>query len=369
MENGKLPASELAPIAGGQLRADAAAGLNAMNVEARRRGLELRPTGSMSSYRTYAQQQILWQRYQAGTGNLAARPGTSNHGFGLAVDFATQQMRSTVDQIGAKYGWSKQWSDAPSEWWHVCYQPGHYSGGDPGPDGKRGTTSAGAMVTLFDSIDLAQIPANPEAVAGYVGGRWPTYNELVARFPHAHHLSIAVTAQQRARCLDIEPGDASPAQAPAWFRNLADHSQGPPVLYCSASKAAEVIATMDMAGIARGQYLIWSAHYTHAGHICSPSDCGYAQADATQWTDHALGRNLDQSLCSPAFFGTSSYPTLEDFVAVTAALNAQGALHVIYEKKDGSLWYTWQRQGESQWAGGKPGKQVAGLAPFAPAPK
>lgn len=135
--NGQLPSSDLAPIAGGQLIKAAAAGFNAMNVESRKRyGVELRPTGSMSSYRTYAQQQYLWDLYQSGKGNLAAVPGTSNHGWGVAVDFATPQMRSIVDAIGAKYGWSKSWSDAPSEWWHIRYEAGHYSGPDPGPDGK-----------------------------------------------------------------------------------------------------------------------------------------------------------------------------------------------------------------------------------------
>lgn len=135
--NGQLPSSDLAPIAGGQLTKSAAAGYNAMNVESRKRyGVELRPTGSMSSYRTYAQQQYLYNLYLSGKGNLAAVPGTSNHGWGVAVDFATPQMRSIVDAIGAKYGWSKSWSDAPSEWWHIRYEAGHYSGPDPGPDGK-----------------------------------------------------------------------------------------------------------------------------------------------------------------------------------------------------------------------------------------
>lgn len=140
--NGNLPASDLAPIAGGQLAKSAAAGFNAMNVESRKRyGVELRPTGSMSSYRTYAQQQYLYDLYLSGRGNLAAIPGTSNHGWGLAVDFATPQMRSIVDSIGAKYGWSKSWSDAPSEWWHIRYASGHYSGPDPGPSGGRSKPS------------------------------------------------------------------------------------------------------------------------------------------------------------------------------------------------------------------------------------
>jgi hypothetical protein len=134
-ENGKLPASELAPIAQGQLATAAAAAWNAMNIEARRRGIELLPTGSMSSYRTLEQQQYLYNQYQTGRGSLAAIPGTSNHGWGLAVDVATQQMRTMIDQIGAPYGWSKKTSDAPSEWWHLKYLAGIYHGPDPGPYG------------------------------------------------------------------------------------------------------------------------------------------------------------------------------------------------------------------------------------------
>jgi len=138
VQNGRLPASQLAPIAGGRLSKGAAAAWNAMNVEARQKHkVELRPTGSKSSYRTYAQQVELWNLYQTGKGNLAARPGTSNHGWGLAVDVPTQQMRTVIDKIGTKYGWAKKWSDAPSEWWHLKYRSGIWKGSDPGADGKK----------------------------------------------------------------------------------------------------------------------------------------------------------------------------------------------------------------------------------------
>jgi hypothetical protein len=131
--NGELPKSDLAPIAGGELRKDAAAAYNAMNQESRERyGVELRPTGPMSSYRTRSEQEYLYDLYLHHGGNLAAVPGTSNHGWGLAVDFATPQMRSIVDAIGPKYGWKK--TEAPTEWWHMNYVGG-YSGKDPGPSG------------------------------------------------------------------------------------------------------------------------------------------------------------------------------------------------------------------------------------------
>ncbi len=134
--NGNLPQSDLAPIAAGQLAKDAAAAWNAMNVEARRRyGVELRPAGSASSYRTYSQQVYFWNLYQSGKGNLAAYPGTSNHGWGRAVDLQTTTMRDIVAAIGGRYGWKKV--EAPSEWWHWNYVGG-YTGSDPGPDGSGG---------------------------------------------------------------------------------------------------------------------------------------------------------------------------------------------------------------------------------------
>ena len=134
MDNGQLPDSTLAPIKDGRLLKGAAAAWNAMNVHARLLGLELTPTGSMSSYRTLAQQKLLYAQYLSG-GNLAAKPGYSNHGWGVAVDVATLQMRQLIDRIGEPYGWAKKWSDAPTEYWHLTYQAGHYAGPDPGPDG------------------------------------------------------------------------------------------------------------------------------------------------------------------------------------------------------------------------------------------
>jgi hypothetical protein len=143
--NGQLTRSSLAPIAGGYLRGDAARAFNAMNAESQRRfGVTLRPTGPMSSYRTLAQQRYLYSLYRSGRGNLAAYPGSSNHGWGLAIDLATPQMRAIVDRIGAKYGFAKRWSDAPSEWWHVRWKEGHYPAvkahQDSSPTLRRGQT-------------------------------------------------------------------------------------------------------------------------------------------------------------------------------------------------------------------------------------
>lgn len=127
MANGRLPRSVLAPIVGSSpgltcyLRKDAARAWNAMCKESQRRyGITLRPMGQMSAYRTYDQQVYLYRVSRPG---WAARPGTSNHGWGLAVDLKTRQMRWVIDRIGAKYGFSKACSDAQHEWWHLKWNP------------------------------------------------------------------------------------------------------------------------------------------------------------------------------------------------------------------------------------------------------
>lgn len=121
--NGRLPASALAPIGGGYyLTKAAAASFNAMSAEAKKRWGKT--ISVVSAYRTYDKQVYLWNNVaHAHDTNWVARPGTSNHGLGIAVDLSTQWGRWAVDQIGRKYGWSKACSDAPVEWWHIKYNP------------------------------------------------------------------------------------------------------------------------------------------------------------------------------------------------------------------------------------------------------
>ena len=270
--------------------------------------------------------------------------------------------------------------------------PAVTGGPEDHPDSRGGRVDTGRagqwlrarghqMITMYDSITVSQIPANAEAVAGYTSGHWPTYNELVQKFPHAHVLSIAVGASHAARCLDVEPGDAvtptdrRPVGTCADFTPIVTRESQ--VLYTSASNVNALVSTMTAARIFRNQYYIWSAHYTFHEHICSPGACGYPSADATQWTDKAMGRNLDQSQCQDYFFGAApapkppipTPPTEEEIVAISSTVAANGTLHVFVEAKDGSVWYTYQPKGTAAWQGGKPGKQIAGLSHFAPAPK
>jgi hypothetical protein len=152
--------------------------------------------------------------------------------------------------------------------------------------------------TMYDTTDATRpFPtSNPTAVAGYAGGKWPTYAGLVAKYPRAKHLSIAVNAGERARCLDIETGDASPAQAPNWFHTFADHSQGKPIFYGDEEKMVAFEEALRDAGIHRWEYLVWKAHYAGTGPRIDPG------SDATQYESVETGGfNYDASLCESWF--------------------------------------------------------------------
>lgn len=115
--NGRLPAGDLGIIAGGRLAKPYALRWNLANAAVRRAGLPtVMPNGSMSSYRTYPQQLFLrdWWCSRGQCPN-AAIPGTSNHGWGRAVD---TNRRSVIQAHGARYG-VRFPTDAPWEGWHT----------------------------------------------------------------------------------------------------------------------------------------------------------------------------------------------------------------------------------------------------------
>ena len=167
------------------------------------------------------------------------------------------------------------------------------------------------MITMFDSVDLSQIPPDAGYVAGYVDGAFATAPGLASRWPRATVLTIAVSADHDAECLDIETGDAAPADAAGWYARQKARGITRPCIYADASvMESEVVPVMKAAGIDRDAVRLWSAHYTPDAHICGPSSCGAMSigADGTQWTKTALGRNLDQSLLAADFFGTAPSP-------------------------------------------------------------
>ncbi len=120
--NGAPRRIRIAPIGNGKsLRADAAAKFNQMKSAARRAGVSLSP---VSGFRTMAQQRSLYAAYRAGRGNLAARPGYSNHQGGLSVDVSTNASYRSASyrwlaRHGRQYGFV---NDVRGEPWHWTFR-------------------------------------------------------------------------------------------------------------------------------------------------------------------------------------------------------------------------------------------------------
>jgi lysozyme len=125
--NGKLPPAALSPIASGvkcdapagQLSNEASAAYNSMALASGEKlPVKLPTNGCDSAYRPYERQVYYWALYRQGVGNLAAYPGTSNHGWGLAVDIP-EWVQGYLKLHGARFCWRK--TEAFSEPWHWNY--------------------------------------------------------------------------------------------------------------------------------------------------------------------------------------------------------------------------------------------------------
>lgn len=110
--NSASPTGNIVNVPGGRVDASIAGNVRAMMDAARRDGVSLE---IRSSFRSRAEQERLYRAYQNGTGNLAARPGTSNHESGQAIDFkntpgAWNWLRNNAERFGLR--------NLPGEPWH-----------------------------------------------------------------------------------------------------------------------------------------------------------------------------------------------------------------------------------------------------------
>ncbi|AEE46772.1 D-alanyl-D-alanine carboxypeptidase family protein [Cellulomonas fimi] len=134
-ENGLLKTSDLCTLWDGhtQLRADAAVSLAEFNQAfVARFGADLCLS---SGYRSLAQQRAV----KAQKGGLAAAPGKSNHGWGLAIDLCQNQTSGTkwawITENGPAFGWenpawAKRGGSGPYEPWHWEYAKGVQEDGE-----------------------------------------------------------------------------------------------------------------------------------------------------------------------------------------------------------------------------------------------
>ena len=170
---------------------------------------------------------------------------------------------------------------------------------------------------------VANLPPGLPAYAGYVNksGIGITYPQVVAKFPHAQHLSITTNGSP-AMCADVESGAMS-----EW----SGYAYG----YCSVSNVNSLIAQFGR------PHKLWTSHYDPriGSHICSPA-CWpglVTSADGTQWVDHG---GWDESLLKDDFFAP---PSQKENDTVTSLIQG-GQLHV-WGVVNGVAYHWWQEIG------------------------
>ena len=119
--NGKIPEQALSKVGntGHRLWAPAADALESMIEAARRDGVKI---GITDSYRPYAEQVDLVRRKGLySQGGLAAKPGTSDHGWGMAADLnLNAKAQAWMRANGPRFGFHE---DTPREPWHWGFKP------------------------------------------------------------------------------------------------------------------------------------------------------------------------------------------------------------------------------------------------------
>lgn len=131
--------------------------------------------------------------------------------------------------------------------------------------------------TMYDSTAPFAIPPTAAMVAGYVDGRYVWSPAAWARFPNAVKVRIAVFASTNdGHVLDIETGDATPAQAPGWVQRRRAAGIDPSV-YCNLSLWPAVRAAFHAANVAEPHY--WVAGYPGGGAVIPAGAIAHQYAD------------------------------------------------------------------------------------------
>jgi len=119
--NGRIPSNALEKVGNTnhKLWAPAAESLTKMMADAKKDGVTI---GITDSYRSYDEQvDVARRKGLYSQGGLAAKPGTSEHGWGMATDLDLNGKALTwMRANGEKYGFDE---NVPRESWHWAYKP------------------------------------------------------------------------------------------------------------------------------------------------------------------------------------------------------------------------------------------------------
>ena len=161
--------------------------------------------------------------------------------------------------------------------------------------------------TMYDSVTPSAIPRSARMVAGYLPpSRYAWSAAEWALFPQARKVRIAIFADVNdGHVLDVEPGDATPAQAPGWVV-MRRRAGVDPSVYCNASTWPTVRREFQRRGIREPHY--WIAKYDNVARLipgavakqyADPPTHGRGHFDLSIVADHWPGVDPKEDVMTP----------------------------------------------------------------------
>src|SRR4051812_11969732 len=145
---------------------------------------------------------------------------------------------------------------------------------------------------MYDAVTPTNIPRNAEMVAGYVNGKYAWTQQEWDLFPNATKVEISVRAYWDAgHVLDVEAGDATPAEAPAWAikRRQAGIT---PTIYCNRSTWPYVVSAFEQANVPQPHFWIATGSRTTVipnGAVAAQTYLDYQGVDISYVNDYWPG--------------------------------------------------------------------------------
>lgn len=224
------------------------------------------------------------------------------------------------------------------------------------------------MKIMYDAIDLANVQAvasQADLLAGYDDGAWPDADALAAAFPGKQVVRITTQPGDAfGDVLDVENGDATPADAPGWVsaRRAAGHTW--PTVYCSEGAWPAVQAAFASAGVDPPFY--WVAAYPGEGPVVPPGAVAHQYQDAGLYDISVVDDSWPPPPAPPPA-PLPSPPHPKENPMVTAPIqDAAGSTHVAWVDGYGTLIHNWRGAGSPTWGAEDVGKAAG--APVAPTP-
>lgn len=112
-----------------------------------------------------------------------------------------------------------------------------------------------------DSVSPGGMQSGKDVYGGYGAGGFEDYEEVKRDFPGKLYISVAPFVVSGVDCLDIETGDAVPADGPAFVRGWHKVNTNLPMIYANMSTMPAVKEALDAANLPRSAYYLWVAEW------------------------------------------------------------------------------------------------------------